>query len=114
MSHLGVNCKVWLPTVRRDDFADAVFRRLWRNLLHILEGILEILFRWLVRRRFLKSKRPYLLCRLPTSHRLSSTFHTRQVERRRTHGTEVHRRWIRVIAITVDRRFPSRRHMIAI
>lgn len=87
-AYLCVNGEVGVPAVGWDDLDYAVLSSLGGNLLHVLEGILELLRCRPKGGSFLQTMGSYPLLWLPTGLRLTPSFDARHVQRWSSSCTE--------------------------
>lgn len=88
-THLGINGKIGVPRLWRNDFAEAILRCLGRDLSDVLKGFFPLLLCRTVRGRFLETVRSSLLLDwLWAGSWLTASLNRSQVERSAGHRTQ--------------------------
>lgn len=103
-THLGINRKLRIPGIRRDNLANAILLRLWADLPHVLHRVPPLIFGRPIRRRVLEAVRSVLFGRWAARGKSAASLDGRDVEGRALQRAE---RDVggRVVAVGIDRGF---------
>lgn len=88
-ANLGINRKVWIPRIRRNDLANTKTLGFGCNLAHVFYWVFPLFLCWLEDGRLLQIV--YATClfeRFLDSSRLTSTLNRRQVQRQTNHAAQ--------------------------